>query len=669
MRIVERFPRAVREIRNQWITLADGVRLAARIWLPEDAEPVPAILEAIPYRKHDGTAVRDVPMAAYLAGHGYAYVRLDLRGSGDSEGLLLDEYLAQEHDDCVEVIAWLAAQPWCTGKVGMTGISWGGFNALQVAARRPPALAAIITLCSTDERYDGDVHYIGGALSYQNFVWGSAMLAIGSQPPSPDVVVERWRAMWLQRLRNATLLVARWLENQRRDDYWKHGSVCEDYGAITCAVYAVGGWADGYASAIPRLMAGLACPRKALIGPWARRFPHLGVPGPAIGYLQECLRWWDHWLKGIDSGLMAEPMIRVWMQESVPPRTFYAARPGRWVAEQTWPSPRIRPLRYALNADGLGETPVSGPPLVCRSPQSLGVTAGEWCPYGFDGEFPSDQRPDDGQSLVFDSAPLPERLEVLGAPVVTLSVAADRPVAHVVARLCDVAPDGSSTRVSYKPLNLTRRDDFAEPAPLEPGRFVTARFALYDLAHAFPAGHRIRLALSTTMWPMIWPAPEDPTLTIATGASTLELPVRPSRAEDAALADFAEATSGPGAPITTIAPPERRRRVLKDVATGRVTMTFERDWGIVRHDDLGLTVSGAGHETYTITDGDPLSARQESQWVVRRSADAFDVTTRMRTVVTATAESFRVVATLDAYDGEARVAARSWDRAIPRDLL
>src|ERR1700682_4918728 len=185
--IVTEFPREVREIEHVLIPLRDGTRLAARIWLPEDAErdPVPAILEYLPYRKRDGTYDRDALTHPYFAGHGYAGVRVDIRGSGESDGLLSDEYSLREQDDALEVIEWLAAQPWCSGAVGMMGISWGGFNALQVAARRPPALKAIITVYSTDDRYADDIHYKGGCLLNDNLWWGSIMLAYQGRPPDP----------------------------------------------------------------------------------------------------------------------------------------------------------------------------------------------------------------------------------------------------------------------------------------------------------------------------------------------------------------------------------------------------------------------------------------------------------------------------------------------------
>ncbi len=343
------FPRRVREIEHVLIPLPDGTRLAARIWLPEDAErdPVPAILEYLPYRKRDGTYERDALTHPYFAGHGYASVRVDIRGSGESDGLLFDEYARQEQDDALHLIAWIAAQPWCSGAVGMIGISWGGFNGLQVAARRPPALKAVITICSTDDRFRDDVHAMGGALLTAKFGWASFFFGSMARPPDPALVGDGWRAMWQQRLENEPLFLERWMRHQRRDAYWRHGSVCEDYGAIQCPVYAVGGWTDGYTNTIPRLLEHLRVPRKGLIGPWAHAYPHFAKPGPAIGFLQEALRWWDHWLKGIDNGLMREPMLRAWMMESVPPAKYHEELPGRWVAAARGRRRALRPIDFS----------------------------------------------------------------------------------------------------------------------------------------------------------------------------------------------------------------------------------------------------------------------------------------------------------------------------------
>ena len=323
---------AIRIVDPVWIPLSDGSRLCARMWQPVDAErtPVPAILEYLPYRKDDVTAADDALYHPYFAARGYAAVRVDIRGSGDSDGVLTDEYSAQEQEDALEVLAWIADQPWCTGTVGMMGISWSGFNSLQVAARRPPQLGAIIAACSSDDRYDNDVHYYGGLpLGYYLMPWSSVMLAFNARPPDPAIVGERWRDMWRARLEANPHLIETWLAHQHRDDYWRQGSVCEDYDAIECAVLAVGGWADAYVDAIPRLLEHLTCPCQAIIGPWGHQWPQLGVPGPAIGFLQEAVRWWDHWLKGIDNGVMTEPILRAWMQEPARAGRDDLERPGR----------------------------------------------------------------------------------------------------------------------------------------------------------------------------------------------------------------------------------------------------------------------------------------------------------------------------------------------------
>ncbi len=669
MRNVRDYPRKVREIETAWIEMSDGCRLAARIWLPEDAEevPVPAVLEHLPYRRRDFTRLRGDAEHAYIAGYGHTGVRVDIRGSGDSDGILEDEYLQQELDDAVEVIAWLAAQPWCNGSVGMTGISWGGFNALQVAALRPPVLKAIITTCSTDDRYADDIHYMGGCLITENLDWASTMFGFNSRPPDPEVVGERWREMWMERLDRQDPWIFEWLSHQRRDAKWKHGSVCEDYADIQCAVYAVGGWADGYSNAIPRLLAGLTCPRKGLIGPWSHAWPYAAKPGPAIGYLQEALRWWDHWLKGEESGIMDEPMLRVWMQDSVPPAPQYDHRPGRWVAEAAWPSPRIAPRAWALNPGGLDEEAGPERELHHRSPQMLGLTGGEWCPYGFEAEMPTDQRVEDGQSLAFDTAPLGEPLEILGAPVLELEVAVDRPSAFLAVRLCDVAPDGASTQVTYGLLNLTHDAAHETVTPLEPGRRLSARVQLNDIAHAFPAGHRIRVAVSTSYWPRVWPSPEAVTLALFTGGSRLSLPVRPARAEDADLPAFAEPEAAPTSPHKSFETAHRGRVASHEFATGRTVLEGVKDRGRTYLEAIDLTIGAGGADRFTLIGDDPLSARHENRYTITMARGDWQVRTEANTVMTGTREDFVVSATLDAYEGETRIFSRAWSRRIPRD--
>jgi putative CocE/NonD family hydrolase len=670
MTVRKSFPRRVTVWRDVFIPLSDGTRLAAQIWLPEDAadDPVPAILEYLPYRKRDGTTERDALTHPYYAGFGYAGVRVDMRGSGDSDGVLLDEYSKQEQDDALEVIAWLAAQPWCTGAVGMIGISWGGFNGLQIAARRPPSLKAVVSLCSTDDRHADDIHFMGGCLLVDKWGWGSTMLAITSTPPDPALVGKRWRELWMRRLDESGLWVADWHRRQRRDDFYRHGSVCEDYGAIECPVYLVGGWADGYSNAIFRMLEGLKVPRKGLVGPWAHKYPHFAKPGPQIGFLQETLRWWDKWLKGVETGIMDEPMLRAWMEDPVPPRTHYEERPGRWVAEASWPSPRIEPLQLPLGDRRLGGDG-ERPALTIASPQTVGLAAGKWCAYGLECDLPDDQRIEAGGSLVFDGEALAAPHEILGAPVVELEVAADRPVAFVAAVLSEVLPDGAATRVTYGLLNLTHRKSHEQPEPLRPGRRYKVAVKLNDCAHRFGKGNRIRLALSTAYWPIVWPAPEPVTLTVHTGGSALVLPVRPRNPADARLPAFPPPESAEPLRETVLRQGRSEWTIAKDIATGEVRYQRLADEGLSRIDDIDWTWGARTDKTLSIRPDDPLSARAAVRTEKEFARGRWSVRIVSEVSMGVTRDAFRITASLTAFEGRNQVFARSWDEEIPRDLV
>ncbi len=676
MKTVAQFPRRVREIMTAWIPMPDGVRLAARIWLPEDAEqdPVPAVLEYLPYRRRDGTTHRDSVTQPWLAGHGYAAVRVDIRGTGDSEGLMHDEYDLPEMHDGVEVIAWLAKQPWCTGKVGMWGISWGGFNALQVAALRPSALKAIMPMGFTHDRYNGDCHYMGGCMIEGNTSWGGTFFAGTSRPPDPAVVGEdRWRAMWMERLQAAVLPLETWLRHQRRDDYWKPGSVCEDYSRITAATYAINGWQDSYARNVLPLLEHLRAPKKGLIGPWAHGWPHMARPGPAIGFLQEALRWWDHWLKGIDTGIMDEPVLRVWMADWVPPTKLVPEWPGRWVAEPVWPPVDAPPQTLVLHADGLHTGAAEAAERSILSPQSTGLRAGYQCSYGLGPDLSDDQRMDDAHSLCFETAPLTEAMELLGEPVLDITLRSDQPQAMLAARLCDVAPDGSSLRLTYGLLNLTHRDSDAEPTPLVPGQAYRIRLPLCALASRIPAGHRLRLAISTSYWPIAWPSPAAATLTVCCGPSLLQLPERPPRpAVDAALAPFQEPEGAEPTALVETRPratDQSQDRIVEQLGEGRVTLQRTRDRGAWRTTDTDVAYDAQGELRFTIQAGDPLSAAQDFDLTTTLGRDGWNVRTQVHTHLHATAQEFVVQARLQAWDGDTPCFERDWDLRIPRDMV
>jgi predicted acyl esterase len=512
-----------------WIEMPDGCRLGARLWLPEGAleTPVPAILEYIPYRKRDGTRGRDEPMHGYYAQHGYAAIRVDMRGSGESDGLLADEYLPLEQDDALAVIAWIAAQPWCNGKVGMQGKSWSGFNSLQVAARRPEALKAVITTFFTDNRYTDDIHYMGGCLLNDNLWWGGIMLAYQARPLDPAIVGEGWREAWLDRLAHMPFFPALWLAHQRYDAYWQHGSVCTDYGAIACPVLAVGGWADSYTNAVPRLIANLAVPSRGSSAPGAISIRTMACRArPSASFRRPCA--------GGTTGSRARtpgswmipncaPMSRMRFPRGYAHDDAGALGRPRPVAVGRIGSPRAPSGGEGRLADAPGKPGV----LSICSPQSHGRAGGEWMGAGCAGEHATDQRLDDGGALVFETDVLDAPLSVLGTVRAHLRLSADQPVAHCVLRLSDVAPDGAATRVTYQVFNLTHRHSHENPEPLVPGEAFDVAIDLNVCGHRFPAGHRMRLAVATTYWPLIWPTPARVTLALDAAASRLELPVLP----------------------------------------------------------------------------------------------------------------------------------------------
>jgi putative CocE/NonD family hydrolase len=672
MRTVTSLPQRIEVHENVWIPMPDGVRLAAKIWRPVTSgdHPVPGILEYIPYRKRDLTSARDSLHHPYLAGHGYACVRVDLRGTGESGGVLADEYLEQEHLDAEEVLAWIAAQPWCTGRTGMMGISWGGFNALQVAARKPPSLGAIVISSFTDDRYSDDMHFMGGALLSDNIAEASTMFAYSTLPPDPALVGERWREMWLDRLENCSLWVENWLTHQRRDAYWRRASVCENYSDVQVPVLASSGWADGYSNAVTRLLEHLDVPRRGLIGPWSHKYPHIGEPGPAIGYLQEVVRWWDHWLKDAENGVLDGPMLHTWMQESVPPSTSYEDRPGRWVGEPAWPSPHVHPSEHLLTRHRIArpEETVAGDEISVESPLSVGQFAGKWASYNAPPDLPYDQREEDGGSMVFDTDELTERCEILGAPVVKLVVSANKPVAMVAARLSDVAPDGRATRVTYGLLNLTHRDGHDDPEPLVPGRKYEVTVRLNSVAQVFPPGHRIRLSLSTSYWPLAWPPPEPARLTVHTGSSSVTLPVRPTAESDELTASpFGEPEAARPIATTLISPGEQRWTVSRDLIGYHSALEIVKDAGVLRFEDIDLEVDRRVYERYGSVADDFCSVSGETAWSMKFSRGDWSVRTETRTHVTCTPTDFVVDAQLDGFEGDRRSFSRNWHRVIPRD--
>ncbi|MUT24771.1 CocE/NonD family hydrolase [Mesorhizobium japonicum] len=654
-------------IENEWITMPDGRKLAAKIWLPAYGRPAPAIFEYLPYRKRDGTVARDETTHRVFAEAGYASVRVDIAGTGDSEGQFDDEYSEQELSDGETVLAWIAAQQWCDGNVGMTGISWGGFNGLQLAYRRPPALKAVISMGSTVDRYTDDCHFMGGCLLTGNIDWATQLCAYLTRPADPQLRQD-WREDWIRRLENVPLSAAEWLRHPTRDDFWRHGSVCEDWSRIEAPVLAITGWADPYVNAPPVLVANLQVPCKAIIGPWDHNYPHLSPLDPA-DFHSEAFRWFDRWLKGKRNGAEELPAYRVYMQEHFNPTKERCPRVGRWVAEQNWPSPYVNNRVLFLGPSGLNDNATVGTVTV-SSPMHVGQAGGFYCPgMRIDNDLAEDQSADDALSTCFDTVALTEHMELLGRPKVKFAFSVDKPVAQIVARLCDVSPEGVSQRITYRPLNLTHFASHESPQALVPGQIYEAEIELNECAHRLRTGHVLRLALSTSYWPLVWPAPENAVITLHLENCALHLPIRTVTEEIPPL--------NPGPPraypelkFQQLRPAisNSKRHLLED---GTVVQDTFDDFGQKINSHHGMNIGSDVRMQCSIHPGDPTSARYLSEWHFTFQRDGWQVAIETKQSMSCDSKYFHLRRKVRATEGskEIEVFGREWSETIPRELL
>ena len=662
-----------------WITLADGTRLAARVWMPErQAEgqgSFPAVLEFLPYRRRDGTAERDESTYPAFAEAGIAGVRVDSRGSGDSDGLFDDEYSPQELADACEVIAWIAAQGWSNGSVGMMGISWGGFNALQVAAMRPPALKAVISLSSTADRYNDDIHYKGGCQLSANVYWAGTMLSYASRPPDPEVLGNSWREVWLERLQGEPFLLEVWLRHQRRDSYWQHGSICEDWSAIEVPVFIIAGWADGYRNAPATVAANSTALVKAMTGPWVHKYPHFALPRPRADFIAMAIAWWKRWLMGKSPGNEGSavedwPAYRAYISEAPRPGGWRADEPGRWVGLAEWPSGAVSERRLTLGADGRLGGAAPGD-CVIASPQHCGTASGEYFTLEPDGDLPGDQNADDALSVCWEGTPVDEPRDILGRPVLRLHVALDQPQGNLIARLVDVHPDGAANLIARGVLNLCHRGGNATPEAVVPGDFHHITLALDETGYRLAPGHRLRLALSTACWPLVLPGPRAVTATIRAGAGAeLTLPL---------LADAPEAPpplpadpdpdSGPLPEYPAHAQGHSRRHVEHDLQTGRVRYVLSIDGGWSENPVHGMQSRETRDEVWEIDPADPEGATGHLVFNAERKRAGWHTATRAEIRFTCAAETYRVEAELTAREGEAELFRKTWSFEIPRDHM
>jgi len=645
------------EHRRATVTATDGTRLAARLWLPDEL-PAPVVLEALPYRMDDLTATYASEYERLCEEGGLAVCRLDVRGTGSSGGIATDEYTAEEHHDICEVIAWLAAQEWSNGRVGMYGASWSGFNSLQVACLRPPALHAIAPIYASDDRYTDDVHYIGGALKAVDLVdWVLYMVAGNALPPVPAVVGDGWREEWERRLEEGEPWLLRWLEEQVDSPYWRHGSVRPDYARITCPTMIVAGWADGYTNIVFRALESLSCPTRVLLGPWGHGSPATAIPGPHVDLVAELIRWFRRWLADERNGIDEEPPLAVFARRSTRPDPVLPEMRGEWRSEARWPPDRLRERVLRPSDDGRDTIYVRG-----DAGQAAWISCAGKLPWG----LPGDQRRDDAFSLCYDW-PLAEELDVMGHPRVRLTVTSEAPVAYLSARLCDVFPDGASALAGRGVLNLAHRDDHAAPVALEPGVPTAVELELEATSWVFEPGHHVRLALAGADWPNTWPPPSASPLVVDRASVELVLPVLDGPGE--LPPPELPPTSGVDthAPDTDLPQPELVWRFEDDVV-GRESRAVT-SYGWVYDAPFGARVSEQYDGAVGVSQDDPAQAWARGRTEYRIAWPEAEVRTESTLHVRSDAMSYHVVVELVAEEQAAGFRReRRWERLVPRRL-
>jgi putative CocE/NonD family hydrolase len=640
---------------RRFLEMDDGARIAVTLHFPETRPPWPVVFEARPYRKDDFSDATEIYRRLCEEG-GLAVCRADVRGTGSSEGIAEDEYTDREWQDHVQTIAWLASQAWSNGNVGMFGTSYSGFNALQVAALRPPALKAIIPIYATDRRYTDDVHYGGGVRRGIDFLdYPAYMVALNALPPVPSVYGDGWREEWRRRIDATEPWELGWLEHQREDDYWRRGSICFDYQAIEAATLVIAGHADGYRNMALRTFERLRCPRKILFGPWSHMSPRLSMPGPRIDHVPVMIRWWDRWLRGNEAP-DADPPISIFVRRWTDPEPDLDAYAGEWRAEPEWPPARLAEERRGLGSALLGEQTDGTDALQVRG--DVGVTGSIWCAASLPFGLPWDQRADEAFSLVYDW-PVDRETEIMGHPRVELAVAASVPVAFVSAKLCDVAPDGRSSLVTRGILNLTHRASHEHPEPLTPGASVAATIELDATSYVFEPGHTIRLDLAGSDFPSSWPPPAAGAIEIDRAGSALILPVMggPPVA--------APPVFEPGEPEP--ARPERVSWAVTDDVLAR-ERAVAIDHGGVRGRSGLADASDRYRGEIRVHRDEPGSCTAEATASLELQWPDANVRTESRARLRSDRDAWYLEIDLEVYDGDDRIAERRWERTVPRDL-
>ena len=657
----------VTNIEHNPIRMSDGTRLSARIWLPSHAEtsPAAAILEYIPYRKRDLVRVRDERNHVVFAQHGFVSVRVDMRGSGDSEGYMEDMYGVRELSDAREVIEWIAAQDWCNGRVGMMGTSWGGTSSLQSAVAKPEALKAVIAVCATDNRFEDDIHYIGGCVTTDTVEWAATLPAILASPPDPKNLGKRWREVWMQRLERATFPVENWIEHQCFDEYWQHGSISQLEGRFGCPVLLIGGWSDRYSNTVMNCLNRDPESCWGIVGPWGHHYPDQASPGPGTSFQHVALRWWDHWLNDAENGVPNDPKLTAWMSGYDEPQDKIEQRNGFWTTIQDWPCDKVLTKSFFLTDNSLQSEPnETNATKSIPVDLAVGGAAGDSGYFGRVGGLPLDQREDDDRSLIFETPPIDAPLDMLGSARLELSIASDCKRAQIAVRICDVATDGKVSLVSLALRNLALSDDLKSPIEINSNKSSKYTLKFPNKAYRFEKGHRLRLSISGSYWPLIWPSPRFSNLILNTADCFLQVPLYPVKFEmNPNLPETVHSLCHSHVVITN---PELERWTEISPNSQFRSYCWKQPIKTVRFLDIELDFGFETDACHTISTDNVISAHSKFAHRLHFSQDGAIVEIVGMAELSSTEELYRLSGSLDVKENGVLIFSKEWNPDIPR---
>ncbi|WP_395153887.1 CocE/NonD family hydrolase [Ilumatobacter sp.] len=663
-----------------WITVGNGhgignghgvQRLAGTLYRPDDSRgPFATLVEALPYRKDDVTDSYSSTYRRYVESD-FAVLRVDLRGTGSSTGVLTDEYPDAERSDLGDVIEWIVSQPWSTGRVGMFGTSYSGFNSLQMATEGIDALGAVVAIYATDDRYTDDVHYAGGVLRAIDLIdYPLYMVAMNALPPVPALTDggrdgrDEWRDEWRRRIDETPPWLLTWLEHRDDDDTWRRGSIRTGpdgagYERMSCPTMLVAGWADGYRNNTFRVVEQyerIGLPWRMIAGPWVHKSPEHARPGPNIDDDAEILAFFDEHLRHGPPHVGAPGQIYV--RQPVAPEPDLRFQPGRWC---DWPDSSVTTERWPSPKTGIDSLAVSG---------DVGLAAWNSCGGGLPWGQPLDQRLDDARSITHDWL-ITEHRELLGTVTARFHVRSDQPYGYVSVKLCDVFADGTSALITRGVLDLShvgcwpadpRGEVGRAPASPIPGEWIDVAIDLESTTWTLLPGHTLRLSIAGSDWPNCWPPPGPLTVAVDAESVYLDLPLAsPDRAGSThdfrvtpGLSDDDAAEELGGAHwVTHHDVLARESRV-----STRYGGTYEGSHGAVITDDY------AGELAVSTVDPAKAWARGTSTFeIVWPEAT---VRTRATLEIVSDSTDFTVSIDLVAHDGDDEFARRNWTATIPR---